>query len=277
MVSNRRSTMHSDETLVLNSKTLEIAWHRDILRHQQPRTELTATRPRGCGGWITAHADFDRDGLDEIVNLWPSEYWVIRGDNGQQYADETLGPTPIDGIGNLYLICAYPLICDIDNDGQLETICCHRDMVLAFGHHTGRPSILWHTDRDDGAAGIPAVGDVNHDGMLELGLPGCRDGFRCLHATTGKVLWTVPRRSRGDSFSNCACADIDNDGRREFVYADGSVLLAVGAPKARADPILWQIDVGANVEVIAVADADGDGFCEILVACEDGNLYCISQ
>ena len=278
MVSNRRSIMHSDETLILNSEALEVEWHRDILHLTPPyhvREELK-DRPRGCGGWLTAQGDFDDDGLDNIVIPWPSEYWVLNGKTGDQLADEILGPVPLEGIGNLYLIGMYPLVADIDGDGSLETIVCHEDMVLALGHHSGHAGILWHTDRGDGAKGWPAIGDVNRDGNLELGLPGCRDGFRCLDAASGKVRWRVPLQSKDHSASNCVCADINGDGQKEFIYGSGPVLVAAAEPGNGSNPVIWKVGLGADIGVIAVGDVNGDGASEILAGCHDGSLYCIA-
>ncbi len=113
-------------------------------------------------------------------------------------------------------------------------------MLLVFAHREGRAELLWRTEPNDGASGLPAIGDADGDGQLEIGVPGCRDGFRCLDAATGKVLWSVP--PQGVGASNCVAADINGDGLEEFLYANGSRLLAVAKRPGVSDAIIWQLE-----------------------------------
>ncbi|MBC8228458.1 VCBS repeat-containing protein [bacterium] len=108
---------------------------------------------------------------------------------------------------------------------------------------------------------------------MEIGLPGFQDGFRCIDAATGEILWTVP--SQGSGASNCVAVDINGDGMEEFIYANGSQLLAVAQRTGIKQAIVWQIDLPVSVQNIVVADVDGDGEAEILAGGSDGVLYCI--
>jgi outer membrane protein assembly factor BamB len=271
MVSNRRSIMHSDETVVLNPRENRIVWHRDILEVRLPWTDTPWPHTRGYGGGKVAIADIDEDGADEIVLCYPAEYSVVRGKTGEQYIVENTGP--LKGTDNFWVFGGMPLVADLDGDGALETLSTSSSMILAFAHREGRAEILWRTEPNDGASGFPAIGDTDGDGYPEIGLPGFKDGFRCLDAATGKALWTVP--SQGSGASNCIAVDINGDGIDEFLYANGNRLLAVARRPGIEDAIIWQMDLPVPIQNIAVADIDSDDGIEILAGGNDGILYCV--
>jgi len=272
LVSNRRSIMHSDETVVLNVRSGNVAWRRDVLEVKPPWTDAPWPHTRGYGGGIVALADFDGDGLDDVVLCYPSEYSVVKGNTGEQLVVESTGP--LKGTNNFWVIGGTPLVADLDGDGKLETLWTSASILLALTHREGHAALLWRTEPNDGAAGLPALGDTDGDGRLEIGLPGFSDGFRCLEAATGRTLWTVP--SPGSGASNCVAADLNGDGLEEFLYANGSRLLAVAQRPGVASPILWQIDLPAPIRNVLVADVEGDDRAEILAGGEDGVLYCVS-
>ena len=271
LVSNRRSIMHSDETVVLDVHSQKVAWRRDILEVKPPWTETRWPHTRGYGGGPVAITDFDGDSLDDIVLCYPSEYSIVKGNTGEQYIVETTGP--LKGTDNFWVIGGWPLVADLNGDGVLETLWTSSSIILALAHRKGRAELLWSTEPNDGATGLPAIGDTNNDGRLEIGLPGFQDGFRCIDAATGEVLWTVP--SQGSGASNCVAVDINGDGMEEFIYANGSQLLAVAHRPGIKQTIVWQIDLPVSAQNIVVADVDGDGESEILAGGSDGVLYCI--
>ena len=301
LVSNRRSIMHSDETVVLDSQTRNEVWHRDILEVKPPWTEIPWPHTRGYGGGPMAIADFDGDGLDDIVLCYPAEYSIVKGDTGEQYIVESTGP--LKGTDNFWVIGGWPLVADLNGDGALETLWTSASIILAFATREGRADLLWRTEPNDGATGFPAIGDIDGDGRLEIGLPGFQDGFRCLDAATGEVRWTVPSQDSGAS--NCVAVDINGDGLEEFLYANGCHLLAVAQPslsrtgvylslsrvgvyphegqiRERQRPnlegtIVWELAMPAPVRNLAVADVDGDGKAEILAGGSDGVLYCVGE
>jgi outer membrane protein assembly factor BamB len=201
---------------------------------------------------------------------YPAEYSVIKGNNGEQLAIESTGP--LKGTDNFWVIGGTPLIADFNADGKPETLWTSPSIIIAFTHQGIKTDILWRTEPNDGAVGLPALGDTDNDGLLEIGLPGFKDGFRCLDPATGQTLWNVPQQ--GEGASNCVAVDINGDGIEEFVYANGSKLLAV-AKRQNDNLILWQIDLPASIQNIVVDDIDNDGKAEILAGGRDGVLYCI--
>jgi len=269
LVSNRRSIMHSDETVVVNVEARRVVWHRDILEVRPSWSTTPWPHTRGYGGGLVALGDFDGDGLDDIALCYPAEYSVVKGNTGEQLLLETTGPLP--GTDHFWVIGGTPLVADLNGDGHPETLWTSPSIVLAWTQRQGRAALLWRTEPNDGATGQPAWGDTDGDGRREIGLPGFADGFRCLDPATGQSLWTVP--AQGDGVSNCVAADLNGDGIEEFLYANGSRLLAVARRPGAASPILWQIDLPAPIRNVAVADVDGDGLAEILAGGSDGVLY----
>jgi outer membrane protein assembly factor BamB len=270
-VSNRRSTMHSDESVVIDTQKDTIVWHKDTLEVREPWTSAYE-HTRGYGGSLPVIADFENDCLDDIVLTYPCELSIVKGKDGSQLFVENMGPVAgthaidrPDQTG-FWLIGGKVLGADLDNDGIKESLVTHPGMIIAFKHHDKRSHIIWRTEPGDGITTLPAVADTDGDGVFELGLPGCRDGFRCVDSKTGRVLWNI---GEGAS-SNCVACDIDGDGREEFLYANGKLLRAV-----RNGKVVWEINLLAGITQLAVADVDGDGTSEILAGAEDGKMYCI--
>ncbi|MEK7399166.1 MAG: VCBS repeat-containing protein, partial [Candidatus Poribacteria bacterium] len=269
LVSNRRSIMHSDETVVINTDK-GIIWKKDVLEVREPWTDTPWKHTRGYGGGVVGIADFDGDGLDDIAMCYPAEYSIVKGSNSEQLGIENTGP--LKGTDNFWVIGGSPLVADFNNDGKPETLWASSPIIIAFFHDGIKTDILWRTEPNDGATGLPAFGDTDGDGRCEIGLPGFKDGFRCIDPATGQTLWNVPQQ--GDGSSNCVAVDINGDGIEEFVFANGSKLLAV-AKRNSADPILWQIDLPSAIQNIVIDDIDGDDRAEILAGGRDGILYCI--
>jgi len=258
MVSNRRSIMHSDETVLINTQIGEVVWHKDLL--QMPN------HTRGYGGGRCAIFDMDNDGLDDIILGYPAEYSVVDGATGDQIAAVNLGA--VEGTTH-WVMNGTPMVVNKE-----LVILTHSSMILAFQNQPNQASILWRTEPDDGVNGFPSV-RLDGNGNIEIGLPGCIDGFRCIDPKTGEIKWTV--MNLDSQVSNCVTTDINHDGIEEFIYGSGTQLKAVARRPDQDSLIVWQIDLPCIIDQVVVADVDGDAMAEILVGGRDGKLYCIKQ
>jgi len=270
-VSHRRSIMHSDESVIIDKQKNSVVWRKDTLEVREPWTSATQ-HTRGYGGGLPALADFNDDCLDDIVLTYPCELSIVKGKDGSQLFVENMGPVagtrPINSTdqSGFWLIGSNLLVADLDGDGMKESLVTHPGMVIVFKHRDQRSWMVWRTEPGDGVTSLPALADTNGDGFLVIGLPGCRDGFRCVDPKTGEVLWKIA----GGASSNCLACDIDGDGREEFLYADGKLIRAV-----RNGNVTWEVNLLAVITQLAAADVDGDGTSEILVCAENGKIYCI--
>jgi len=274
MVTTRRSTDHSQETWVIDTQTRDVVWRRSELVYDRRFTDKHF-RSRGCGGQVVALADFDQDGLDDIVLQYISEHNVIKGNTGEQLFGKVTGPAEgLDAPPDFWIFGSPVLVADFDGDAKPNSLISCRDIVAAFEFvPPWRISYLWHTGPSQGASPFPAVGDTDGNGRLEVGVSGLADGFHCFDAATGETLWAVPKGGG----SNVVAADIDGDRREEFLFGCGTRLVAAARRPERPDPIVWQVELPSGVREVVVADIDGDSSAEVLAATSDGLLHCIVQ
>jgi hypothetical protein len=134
-----------------------------------------------------------------------------------------------------------------------------------------------------------AVADVDGDGRLEAGaptwgqvyhwpapfdaLPGLGRAFACMDVATGNVKWTY---DPGSAMSGVVTADVDGDGRSEFLFgtADGRLIALRGGDDA-SRRVVFSVQLPAALGTPIVCDPTGDGALHILVGCTDGNLYAL--
>lgn len=118
-------------------------------------------------------SDIDNDGfLDVIAGC------------GSYYGESYLHAFKYDGtslpgwpqsllVNNQY----YPVVGDIDNDGDKEIVCSGRSYMpgkysaylYAFSHNG---ALLWMKENENGFSAFPALGDFNGDGALEIAVVG---------------------------------------------------------------------------------------------------------
>ena len=262
-VSARRSTMHSDEAWVLRGTDGETLWH---LR--EVRTDQTGPRERGwgAGGAAVNSVDVDGDGLEDIVSLYPVNYMAARGSSGQLIHSVSAVSDLFAGVWGAY---CTPLSADFNGDGRPELLWCGS---YHHGLTTMDARVLWY---HAGGAGVAGVADVNGDGRLELGFTGWEKGagLRCLDAASGVQRWEWPLA--GNPRVAVYSADVDGDGRDEFLFAVERTLYALQERDA-APHLVWQLELPAAPGDLALADVDGDGKIEILFIGADSVLYCLS-
>lgn len=279
MVSLRRSTMHSDETFLLDGRTSEIIWHRTEGGH-------SAGSLRACGGSWVAVYDHDGDGLDDALLLYPDLFTVIQGSTGKLLVDRHTNNDIFPGSWSFY---AMPVVTDFLGNGKQQVLYGASTYMLGLLEIDGK--VIWSEGPSSGTPAILAgIGDVDGDGKLELLSPGhCRQvgsteqEFRCYDAAKGRPKWRLPLPGSCFSPNNGfvwgtpmtpAVADINNDGRDECIFAILNTLYAIGASKdGKAGEIRWTLSLPNLIGPAAIADADGSGQAQIIVICADGYVY----
>jgi len=223
---------------------------------------------------------------------WPVQTFVD-GNDGNYYTDARVE----------YNINA-PILADLESDGMMEYIVAgsvinpgdeyvidNSGILVLEPDCTRRPG--WETAAlGDGILAYeylprqaPAVADLDHDGQLEI-IVATHDGWIRAYKADKTVLWAFDYTQGAVLFaSEPAVGDIDGDGALEVVFgtyvpmqqdsdrdgpvgvwgleADGTVMpgfpLPVSTPGVRVAPTL--------------ADLDGDGDLEILVATLPGQIF----
>jgi outer membrane protein assembly factor BamB len=219
----------------------------------------------GYGGSGLAFADTDGDGLDEVFCGYPICYWKADGRTGEL----RLFKNPGDVLPG-WPAYAVPIVADFNGDREAEVFFPSQ---YVWGMLTLGGQKLWNLDEGDlpGGSVMPGIGDVDGDGKLELGAP-FPDGFRCYDAATGERKWAIPVPN--GPYAGVVSADLDADGRDEFLFGANDRVVAVGGHEA-AGGVVWEVKLPGRVSEPTFADVDGDGLGEILVTCGDGRLCCL--
>ena len=275
LASVRRSTMHSDETLLLDGRTGRQLWHR-------AQGANAAGNQRACGGSWMAVYDHDGDGLDDALCLYPDVVSVFQGRTGKLLLDRH---TNHDVFKEAWTMYAVPVVADFLHKGRPQILYGANSTVFGLLGLDGTP--VWKHGPSPGWPDVlPGIGDIDGDGAIELLSPGHRlpDGtagqeVRCYDAATGRLDWTL--KLAGAEFSSDssppmtpAVADIDGDGRDEAIMAIGRTLLAIGStPDKKAGVIRWSLSFPDRLGPPAVADSLGRGDAQVVEVCADGNVY----
>jgi len=275
LVSIRRSTMHSDETLLLDGRNGNQLWHRI-------QGGNAAGNQRACGGSWMAVYDQDGDGLDDALCLYPDVVSVLEGRSGRLLLDRHTNHEVFKETWTLY---AVPAVADFLRNGRRQILYGANSTV--FGVLSTSGLVAWTRGPSPGWPDIlPGIGDFDGDGAIELlsaahQRPAGASGqeARCYDAATGRLEWTLPLAGPNLSADSSApmtpaTGDIDGDGRDEAVFSAGSTLFAVGSSAdGKAGVIRWSLSFPAVLGPAAIADTSGRGVAEIVVVCSDGNVY----
>lgn len=201
--------------------------------------------------WIPTAADLDQDGDQEI----------IFGDVVYDSNGTFLWRAPFaGGYGH------WAAVIDFDGDPEAEVVMLGAGYLGVYeADGTERVRVAAGT----GQPGAPCVADFDGDGQAEIGW-GSSSTFQ-VHELNGTFIWS---KAVDDSsgLASCSGYDVDGDGVYEVLFADQDSLFildgATGTVRyqntGHASGTLW--------EYPSVADTDGDGSAEILVASNNAYL-----
>lgn len=260
VVTVRRSMMHSEETYALSGRDGHELWHRD--RH---------ISNRGVGGTPFALADFDGDGLDDVASFHPSLLYILEASTGRDLiAKDASWP----GVPAQPVYWGLPLAGDFEGSGRASLFfATERRSMTGLVRADG--SLAWWDALDLSPEAMPAVGDFNGDGKLEVIGVGYENGIRCYDTATGRVEWTLPVPVPGTP-RGAASADLNADGRDEALFTTGRTLWCLGLDAAgTAGRLLWTLDLPSAVGPPTIADLDGQGRASILLLGADRWVYCV--
>ncbi len=184
-------------------------------------------------------ADVDGDRVTDVV-------FVASGKVICKHADDSL-------VWESDLIDASSLAAleDLDRDGRTEVVVVgERGAVLVLNGSTGR--VLWEVPREQRGLGASArLGDLDGDGLAELYVGQCvqstvgssvysfRDGY-----AAPRTLWQVPSSTQRCGTQNDLLADVDGDGMREVVIAQGDTTMRV--LDGRSGVLRWEVPAPAS-------------------------------
>ena len=202
------------------------------------------------------------------------------GGGGSGYAAMSV-PVDWDGDGRLDLVAGntiyaldgtilhtlsgsdgMPAIGDFDLDSDPDVVLTGGGLVRLYDN-TGAQ--LWSVSvPGGGTGGPPTVADFDADGFPEVGVAG--QAQYTVFDTDGSQLWTRGVSDYSSSVTGSSVFDFEGDGSAEVVYADEHTLWVFNG--ATGDILMEQTGhaSGTLYEYPLIADVDGDGATEIIVA-----------
>ncbi|HOX37627.1 MAG TPA: hypothetical protein PL033_06525 [Candidatus Brocadiia bacterium] len=266
-LSFHRHSRGSGESAVLDGRTGERRWHRELVTAEPPEGHQAMP----AGDRMSAVADADGDGIDEIYNCAYTIYAGLRGDDGKD-AFPGVFTWSKDCFG-MWVAYSIPTPVDLDGDGKLDIFLnssSYARGARAAMTREGRKLWATFTANEQGSRGHQAIADVDGDGAPEIACDVLDGRLLCLKGRDGSVIWEI--EARGGT-SNVAAGDINGDGIIEFVFTDSSGnLRAVRGTDGRG---VWSLPVGDGQPILA--DADGDGLLEVVIVGGDGCLKVVDE
>lgn len=215
----------------------------------------------GIGATIAV--DLDGDGILEVT----TGQRAYRADGTEMWQTSNLGG-------------ASPAVADLDLDCRPEIVATSRNnqtinVLDALTGDVRASAPIPPGDcppRPDGQGGPPTLADVDGDCVPEVGVAGCRrySMFRYVPGPPEQLqlMWESPTDDASSRFTGSTIFDLEGDGRPEVLYND-QFALHVFDGLTGAVVALVPNSTNTLLELPVVADADGDGRAEVLVAAND--------
>jgi hypothetical protein len=242
-----------------------VLWH-------VPRLKLKDGTPFGFGP-TPGVADVDGDGLDDVLGESWQYVFAVRGKDGTPLA------TPRSMINDLFphfVTYGVGVLGDWDGSGRVSLFT--NTPLNGFGLVSGKLERKWFTDRNGRPnTRLGAVGRVEKGGGWVFGTF-TGSTVQTYDMKTGKLL--VSEEFKGLAPAETAqvyCADIDGDGRDEFLTVAGNRLICVRGDRAPGPRLKWSVPLPAAASHLTIADADNDGFLDVLYTGSDGCVHCLGR
>ena len=195
-------------------------------------------------GPISFAADINQDGDLEVVNDR-----AVYNPDGTLLCRNTTIQHGLAGAGDF----------DGDPNGEIVVVWSGRVSLL-----DDDCTLLWTTTiPGGGAGGAPNIADFDDDGDAEVGVAG--SASYTVFETDGTIRWSVPVQDFSSSRTGSSTFDFEGDGAAEVVYAD-EVRLRIYDGNTGAIRFEVPHSSGTTYENPVIADVDGDGNAEIVIA-----------
>jgi hypothetical protein len=229
----------------------EIAWQRRI---------------SGIGA--TMAADLDGDGMLEVT----TGQTAYHADGATMWVNGLLsGGSP--SIADLDLDCLPDMVVTSRNRETINVVdpltgAIRASAPLPPGDCPPRP---------DGQGGPPTLGDVDGDCVPEIGVAGCRrySLFRYEAGPPERLVlaWEAEIDDETSRFTGSAIFDLEGDGTAEVLYNDHETFRVFDGLTGAVEAT-FPNTTNTLLEMPVVADADGDGLAEILLAANRYSFCC---
>ena len=207
---------------------------------------LIAQGTGGLGGGYRASFAIDWDGDPELE--------VVAG-NTVYEMDGTI--TWSDDLAD-----AAPAVGDFNLDGLPDLVRSgtgHVTVTLNDG------TLLWQVPTaGGGSAGAPTVADFDGDGLPEVGVADL--SLYTAYDTDGTLMWSNTVSDYSSSQTGSAVFDFEGDGAAEIIYADEHTLWIFDGATGAIRMAQEGHASGTLMEYPLIADVDGDGSTEIVIA-----------
>lgn len=230
-------------------------------------------------GYASAR-DVDGDGKDELIFISLNVYFRFDWNSSTSTMDETHFYT-----GNTDVFYHTPVLTSVDDNGTIENV-----LMAGFDRFTVYDGAMAQllgslaADKYEIMRRMQGIGDVDNaaDNKKEIAVQytmGSLAGYLyCYDASNlNTVKWSVNlAASFGDGVmaNDIQTCDIDNDGRKEFIFTTNTgYLIAVNGEQNPSSRILWSVNVGVTLGSPILTDTDGDSYSEVLVFAGDGKVY----
>ncbi len=204
--------------------------------------------PWGSVGASSFAADYDRDGIEEV--LAGCSIYNLDGT-----LELSLGVD--DG---------FPGVANFDGDPQGEIVLVGQQAVRLYDDDG---ALLWSTPLLGMDGGPPTIADLDGDGEVEVGVAS-RTNY-AVYDTDGTLLWTRTTTDASSGVTGSSVFDFEGDGICEVVYADELDLWVFAGPDGSVKLRESQHTSNTWLEYPVIADVDSDGHAEIVFTHNTGN------
>ncbi len=164
-------------------------------------------------------------------------------------------------------------IADFDLDGQPEVVSVSNGVVSIVEGSTGTLLSTFNlVDYPSVHGGAPTIADYDGDGIPEIGIAG-KSAYGT-YEFDGTVVWQTTNSDASSNMTGSSVFDFDGDGTAEVVYADEEQLFILngltGVDRLASTGFGSDEHASATLqEYPSLADTDGDGSTEIILASAD--------